>query len=565
MAVRLGVSQTVPGPSGPWQGVYDTTTAGDGPPNRLVDSRNTYFQDPTTADACYSRPGFPMLNNGAVVYSNATQFKGQSVFTHFGLDGLPINFVCFGGHLFRLDATLSIATDVTPVGVAIDGDRATRVSMTDMGGVMAVNDGVHRPWVASDLSNTPITGTYIDFDGAGTAWVAYGPPTVFGGAGFWVLTSVNGVACRLDIAWTEPNDWTTGYQQPDFDDRWTLEQTGTAPIFAVWGTNVALYYWRQRSIGSISGTVGIDLASTATHDAISTNVGIGSPWTLVQFGSSIYFGDTLGRPCRFNLGGAPEALWHQFKAVVESSTIGNPAATAVVSTAAFEATLNKYCTAIWSPDPAIEASPTEFYVFDAQTGVYDGIWSIGPTATGVSVDCLGTLVDNNGRATLVVLETRTSAGITSGYIWGMNGLAGAVDLIGTEDLVILTTEDDVELTTEGQPATWMDNGEVPLIAPTTDRLGYDADVLWLYDQATILTNNAAPIRVTVQTPNTAGTVEGTPTPLDSTDGIHRTVLGLNEVGRGAQVTVTPTTADEQWYLNLVRLKGVPSPAGIDDQ
>ena len=41
-----------------------------------------------------------------------------------------------------------------------------------MGGTMVVTDGVNRPWVASNLSSTPITGTYIDFDGMGTAWVA---------------------------------------------------------------------------------------------------------------------------------------------------------------------------------------------------------------------------------------------------------------------------------------------------------------------------------------------------------------------------------------------------------
>lgn len=564
MAFALGRRNTLR--SGPWAGVYNTPDPFDVDPTRLIDARNCYIPDPTAKSGTYARPGFTLKNNGSAIYSSAVPFKGQGTYTHFGLDGLPVNFIVFGGHLFREDPATETFTDVTPVGVTIDSETTTRVYFASMGGVMAVTDGVNRPWVASNLSATPITGTYIDFDGSGTAWIAFGPPVVFGGSGFWILTSYNSVAARLDIAWTEPNDWTVGYQQSGFDNRWTLEQTGTTPLTGLAGTNVALNYWRQRSIGSISGVVGPDLATTATHDAVATNVGTEAPQTIVQFGNAIYFCDVLGRPWRFVLGSAPQPIWHQLRGVVDTSTVGSPGATALVATAAFEPSLNLYCVAIWSPAPSSSASPTEWHAFDASTGTYVGPWSIGPTTTGVSVDCLGAFVDNHGRGALVVLGS-AAAGGTTGYAWGMSALVGIPDTLVLEDLATLLTDEStppVELTTEGQVAVWKDNGEVPKITATTDRMGYSEDIVWLYDQATVLTGSDAPISVTVTTPVAADTLEGTPTPNDSADGVYRSVCGLNVSGRGAMVTISPTTADEQWSLQRVSLVGVPNPAAADD-
>ncbi len=564
MAVKLGARNTVR--AGPARGVFNTKDPSDGGPNKWRDARNTYQPDTEDGGDTYARPGFSVLNAGNAIYTSATPFKGQGAYTTFGLDALPINFLVFGGHLFRYDPATGLTTDVTPVGVAIDSATTTRVYFATMGGVMAVSDGINRPWVAANLSSTPITGTYIDFDGMGTAWIAYGPPVVYGGSGFFVLTSVNGVAARLDIAWSEPNDWTTGYQQTNFDNRWTLEQTGTTPLFGLAPTNVALYYWRERSIGSISGIVGPDLATTATHDAISTNVGSQSPQTFVLFNDTIFFCDQIGRPWMFKLGSAPQPIWHQLRGVVDVSNTGYPLITAIVATAAFEATLNLYCVAIWTPNPGSEASPTEWHAFDADTGTYLGKWSVGPADPGVSIDCLGTFIDAQGLTSLVVLGSLVAGGVT-GYAWGMSDLVGVPDFLVLEDGTTFLTDEStpgVDITTEGQAAIWMDNGDVPLISVTTDRLGYSDDVVWLYDQTTILTGSQAPLSITVTTPNAADVLEGTPTPNASADGIYRTQMGLDAHGRGVQITVSPTTATEQWSIDTVAVVGVPNPANQDD-
>lgn len=559
--IRQGVRTTLR--TGPWKGVYATRDPFDVDPQYLTDARNIYIADPTGGSGIYARPGFTLTNGGTAVHSSATAFKGQNVFTHYGLDGEPTNFAAFGGKLYRADGGLNTYTDVTPVGVTISADRDVRVYFCDLGGVMCVNDGVNRPWVASNITSTPITGTYIDFDGVGTSWRAFGPPRVYGGSGFFVLYSVNGVAARIDIAWTEPNDWTTGYQQPDYDNRWTLEQTGTDPIYALAGTNVALYYWRQRSIGAIAGAVGINLATTATHDAISSNVGTEAPQTVIQFRDRVFFCDVMGRPWMFTIGEPPQDIWLQMRSIVDAANIAYTGVTSRVATAGFEPTLNLYCVAIWSPEPGSSASPVEFHTFDAQTGRYGGRWSIGPTATGVSVDAIGSFVDNSGHGQLIIQGSATSGG-TTGYVWAMNGLVGVAPFLGTEDLDIIGTEDLDDISLEGQFAVWQDDEEVPLITATTDRIGYSADLLWLFDQATAITGTDAPVAVTATTPDAADANEGTVTPNSSADGMYRSVLGLNLPGRGVLVTVSPTTAEDQWNAQRIELVGVASAASPQD-
>lgn len=553
--------------TGPWKRVFFTDDPFDGEPTDLQNSRNTYIPDPSSASGLYNRPGFRLYNNGDPVLTSATPFRGQCIYTHFDTNATAFNLCVMGGRMFRVDPTLTDFEDVTPVGVTIDASETTRVYMASMNGVLCVSDGIHRPWTAGPLDASPLVGTYIDFDGLGTTWSAFGAPVVFGGSGFFILNQVNGVPARLDIAWSQPNDWTTGYQQTDFDNRWTLEQTGSTPIFGLAGTNVALYYWRERSIGAISGTVGPDLATTATHDAISQNVGTQAPQSIVQFGNVIFFIDVTGRPWSFTLGSAPVPIWQQLRGLVTSAQTGYPAITAQVATGAFEPTLNLYCVGIWSPSPGARAAPVEWQVFDANTGNYMGPWSIGSTAIGVSVDCLGSWIDSNGRPTFVVLGSAVPGG-AHGYAWGLNALHSIPDILTTEGDTLptleLTTEDGKLLTTEGQPDVFGDNGDLPLIAPQTARLGYSTSLTYLFDQTTVITGSQSPVRIAVQTTTTPETVEGTPAPTRSFDGTFRLVAGTNSVGRGASVTVSPRDVSSQWRLDRIEVVAIPSLAQPDD-
>lgn len=548
--------------SGPYKGVRTTPDVFDGSPDLLLDASNLYSPDPENGVGFYSRTGWSLLNTTAL---DTGIFRGQAVFSFTDLSATTTNFCVAKGKLYRFDVTLTIQTDVTPVGITIDPGVTTRVYGTTFGNQLVINDGVNRPWIASDLSSTPITGTYIDFDGNGTAWVASGPAVPYSGGLVFKLASVNGVGCATDIAWSAPGDAATGYQQSPYDNRWTVYQTSTNPIIGLYGTNIGLYIFRARSIGLASGPLGPNFATTNTADIVSENVGSASPQSIVGFGDFIYFTDQFGRPYRLPIGGEPAPIWKQMRGIITSNAgLGFPGVTSHTVTAAIEPNENLYLVAIFPCSTAQVGPATEAYAFDAFTGIYMGRWTI---ATGYQIESLGSVVDQNGRATLVAMGSNaaptTSAVAPSGYLWALNGITGQGDYLTTEDGIYLTTEASVYLTSEGIGTNWTDNGTVPPIYATSPRLGYDLNTIVTGDQAMALVGSAAPLTMSASTSQIATTVQGTTvTPNASQDGINRAVTGLSGVsGRGITVTVSPTTANSQWSVQQIAATVKPSTAG----
>lgn len=544
--------------SGPTKGVFSSDGPYDDDPSLLYDALNGYVPDTQGGSSWWSRPGFTLLNDGDKInaVSVAPDNRGQGTHVHVDLDGTVTNFIVIGGHLYRTDDALTVFEDVTPVGVTIDDSFDTRVAFCDLLGTMVVNDSVNRPWIASDLTSTPITGTYIDYDGAGVSWSAYGAPRVYGGSMFFILKEVNGIARRQDVSWSELGDPATGYQQVGFDNNWTLITNSSGALYALWPTNTAMYFFRLSSIGSFAGDVGPDLASTATEDSIGFNVGASTWATMTDFGSTIYFCDALGRPWSVNYGQPPRALWQQMQAFVAASSQGFPSVTSVVATAAQEPTLLLWIVAIWSPTAPSFAPPIQAFVYDVRTGTYVGRWKI---KDGASIECLGTLQDGSGRTLLIALGSNELDG-ESGYGWSMNAITGAPIIMATQDLDPMAIQSGELMATEGQDAVWTDDGEVPEIEVTTNRLGYADSVTWNVDQGTVVTLSDAPCTVSLNTAAMATTVEGTPTPSASEDGTYRLVVGMEGQGRGPTVTISPTTADGPWSFQSVRLQGVPSQA-----
>lgn len=550
--------------AGPFKGVRDTTDPYDDPPDLLVEAVNCYIPDPGGGSGVYARPGFPMLNNGNPIYTSASAFRGQGVISHTNLDGSTVNFIVMGGHLFRVDATLSEFTDVTPGTITIDPSISTRVYGVSCVGKLVISDSVNRPWIASDLDATPITGTYIDYDGNGVAWSAFGRPTLYQGGVIYPLNQVNGVSRRTDVSWSEPGLPDTGFQQAQYDNNWTIETSSASPIYAVFGTNTGFYYWRSQSIGVATGILGPNLASSSTEDTVSFNVGTRACQTIQQFGDSFFFCDAIGRPWRFVPGQPPEPIWLQMRAQVAAATIGNPAMTSVVATSVIEPTLNLYLVGIWSPTPSTLESVTRLYAFDARTGTYLGYWEIGQR---IGIDCIGSFTDSGGRVTLIVLGTKDAGPAQTGYVWAFNSVATAPQYLTTEDPTEYLFNEDLsaELTTEGQQQSWMDNGLVPLISAKTGRFGYEADTMLRVDRGTLVTLNNAQVQVAVDTASVAQIVQGLPTPSTFTnDGTYRLTFGCDIAGRGPQITVAPQTADDQWSLQSVSLTCVASNAGPED-
>lgn len=553
--------------SGPWKGVRTTKDAADDPPFLLYDAINLTIPDPEGASGAYARPGLTIQNDGDPIVAAATTFRGQGVFHHTSLSNVTTNFVVMDGTLFRVTGNLGTYTDVSPAGITIDAGITTRVYGTSFGDQLIITDGVNRPWLASSLSATPIVGTYIDFDGAGTAWTAFGRGEVYGGSFFFILGSVGGVGARTDIAWSVPADAATGWQQPDYDFRWTLLQTAPDPLYALAGTNTQLYYWRRSSIGSISGTPGPDLQGSKTDDAISRNVGTISPQSVQQFGNIISFSDAQGRPYRIQQGASePEPIWLQMRQVVSESTLAYTNVNQYCAVSSYDPTLNVVIMAPWSAAPSRSAPPVQGYWFDARTGAYFGRFQIGQ---GCQMDAMGLLVDDSGRSVLTILGSAEAPVSTlianSGYVWTLNDLSASGEALTEMDEDELTTMGGAVLTTMGSVVSWQDNDALPVISATTGRMGYDPNTVLFVDSATALVGSAATVQVSAETAAVVETVEGTSTPTSAQDGINKITCGFSAIqGRGVTLTVSPQTATAQWNLQQITAKAIANNANPDE-
>jgi hypothetical protein len=294
------------GTAGPCTGVLDGYSPFNAAPDKAQTIINGWVQTPESGSGVRNRPGFYALNALAPLAITSGIF-GIIEFELPSPPGLsaPGNFAIYvvaNGRLLQLNPvgpnTFNASfTDVTPsnVSIAPNGAAGTtndilRISWCQIGNTLIVTDGANQPWAW--IPGSP-TATLINLDSTGIPanQVAYGPPTVYYGAVFFVQ-SVN----RSTILWSQPGQPTVGYNQTNFSNFWNLFQTSTDPITCLVGQNDALYYFRGHSIGAISGQVIENFSTTGTHDAVSASIGTYNPASVVAVDNDIYFVDAEGRP-----------------------------------------------------------------------------------------------------------------------------------------------------------------------------------------------------------------------------------------------------------------------------
>lgn len=142
--------------AGPFNGVRYTSEPYDDAPNRLQQLVNGYIPDPESGSAFYTRPG--IYTNGDVDGCAII----QGVHRHVGLDGVALGFVVADNTLYRWNG--AGYDDVMPSNVTIAPGALAWVYMRSLGDVMVVTDGVNPPWLATDLTQTPVVGAYINFE-----------------------------------------------------------------------------------------------------------------------------------------------------------------------------------------------------------------------------------------------------------------------------------------------------------------------------------------------------------------------------------------------------------------
>lgn len=135
------------------------------------------------------------------------------------------------------------------------------------------------------------------------AGLCYGRPTVRSAKLFFIRWFT-----RDTLVWSEEDDATTGYDAGGFSNIWTLNQTGTAPLYAILGTNDGLYYFRQRSTGVIRGEVNSDFVTSSTHDALSQTIGTVLTDAVEFANGAIWFVDQNGSPRWIPSGGYPRQV-----------------------------------------------------------------------------------------------------------------------------------------------------------------------------------------------------------------------------------------------------------------
>jgi hypothetical protein len=511
-------------------------------PAFLQDATNVYFVSGAAETGALARPGFTA--SSATVTTTAGQ--ASCLYTITTLGGTVYRFFATNGKLYRLTgAGYTTATDVTPVGVTISNAATptTRMYMVGFADELIFTDGVNRPWRGTDLSATPITGTYIDIDGAAGAWTAQGAPVVYSGTLFFIAKSVPGgssVEAGVGMIWSEPFQPETGYVQSTYANFWNLIQTSAEPLYALWATNTYLYYFREKSIGALVGSPGVNFSTTASADSVSTNIGSMAPASICQFGENIYFADALGRPNMFSGTDVPQELYLQLDAQIDAnpSFLSYPASVALTAISVVVPQLNLVLMGPWSSSAAASPplGPTTLYCFDGRTGQYYGRW-IAATACGLTTfDSLAQMKDSTGAPIIAAYTTKTSGAIFS--------------------LSLMSA------------ANWKDNTVVPSITIQTQRLGYSAtEVMNATEVGTVVVQGTAPLTITVKTPYTSSTTEATAIAASSSsDGTYLVRFGMDVVqARGIQVTLTPTTATAQWICQHITFPVVTSQVRVDDQ
>lgn len=265
-------------------------------------------RDPTKASLLYNC--YPEVGSRAIVarpgfYSDLVSWTasgtGQLVYHFIKADGTEKTILIKGGKFWTWNGT-AFTESLTAANLAsasITLSSSVRCFACFYNNTVVISDGVNTPWTWDGTAN----GGAVSLTNAP---VFYGQPTVYYAKLFAIKNSD-----RLTITWSEENSANTGYEAGGFNNAWTLGQTGSQRIWALLGTNDGLYYWRDSSIGVISGAVDTDFTTTGVHDAISDNIGTLSRDVLLYHGM-IYFTDQSAKPYRFSSGGVTmEPLWIQ--------------------------------------------------------------------------------------------------------------------------------------------------------------------------------------------------------------------------------------------------------------
>lgn len=290
MAKLLELSQVA------FAGMNDALDPQTGGPRKAKLLQNVYPVDEAFGGGATGRPGITITQNAQLGVAGHRIFQRFYQFTT--LTGTEYTVAFCGGLMYTFNWVTRVWTNVPLVGVGLSQD--VRVFCVTYNNTLVVNpnDGTNLPWTWDGTNFVSLTN----------APLAYGQPTVYYGKLFLIKWTT-----RNTIDWSEENSANTGYEAGGFLNTWQLTQTDPNIIYAIYGTNEALYYWRARSMGRILGAVTPTFSSDGVHDAISLRTGTVSPAAITNYGDEIFFLDADGRPWVLEPGGSTIPIWQSLR------------------------------------------------------------------------------------------------------------------------------------------------------------------------------------------------------------------------------------------------------------
>src|SRR6266850_1462995 len=246
---------------------FDPTTVDPTLVNALA---NMYCRDPLVGGGVVGRPGCNTLGaqlgaGGLRTFQHLVQFTRQ--------DGTEYTIGWCGGKMYTLNWGTRVWTEIVH-GMAVS--TSARIYSCVLADQIIFSDGVNTPFMWSGAAFTVLANCPA----------LYGQPRIHYAKVFGIKA-----AKRNTIVWSEENDPTIGYEAGIYNNGWELVQTRAEGLHALFATNEALYYFRERSIGAIRGEVTPDFRSDGTREGVSEDIGTVSPGCVFSFGTDIYFPD----------------------------------------------------------------------------------------------------------------------------------------------------------------------------------------------------------------------------------------------------------------------------------
>lgn len=301
-------------------GMRDSVDPTTHDPRKAQVLQNVYPQDPELGGGLVGRPGFDALPATPSQLGAPGARRGQRSYQFNELDGTRHTIVFVGGRMYEYDWGADTFTDRSANQPTTSS--TAKIYCVTFANQMVVNDGSNPPWMWDGSGSAAPAFTVL----TNAPSACFGPPAIYYAKLVWIDDGN-----RTDIQWSEENQPNVGYDSGTYDNVWTLGQTDQEQLTALKATNEALYYFRQRSIGSITGRVTPEFRADGVREGVSETIGTNSPDAVVFDDDHIHFMDIHSRINKIVPGVGVVPLWKDLRELTASlPESGLPNATAVL-------------------------------------------------------------------------------------------------------------------------------------------------------------------------------------------------------------------------------------------